>query len=71
MFRLYNILYNRQRDSKKGPTDDEIDVAAGRRIMDPNAANAWLVELEKATNRLADAFNKQIQKAEVCSILIL
>lgn len=67
MYRLYTILYNRQHENKKGPTDEEIEVAAGRRLMNPEAASAWLAELEKASNRLADAFNKQILKAQVCS----
>ena len=63
MYHLYTILYNHG----KPPTANEIEVAAGYKIMDPEAANTWLVELEKATNKLADAFNKQVQCAQVCS----
>ena len=37
--------------------------------MDPEAENTWLVELEKATNKLADTFNRQVQHAQVCSCL--
>lgn len=43
-------------------------MAAGCRLMNPEAANAWLVELERASNRLADTFNKQILKAQVWSM---
>ena len=63
MYHLYMILYNHG----KPPTADEIEVAAGHKIMDPEAANTWLVELEKAMNKLADAFNRQVQHAQVCS----
>jgi len=70
MFCLYNILYTHQCNNNKGPTDDEIKVAAGRRIMNAKAANAWLVELKKTTTRLADTFNKQMQKAQVYLMLV-
>ena len=55
-------------ETSSATSDSDIEeIAAGRKIMDPEAANTWLVELEKAMNKLADAFNRQVQHAQVCS----
>ena len=55
-------------ETSSAASDSDIEaIAAGHKIMDPEAVNTWLVELEKATNKLADAFNRQVQRAQVCS----
>ena len=55
-------------ETSSAASDSDIEeIAAGHKIMDPEAANTWLVELEKAMNKLADAFNRQVQCAQVCS----
>ena len=51
-------------ETSSAASDSDIEeIAAGCKIMDPEAVNTWLVELEKATN----AFNRQVQCAQVCS----
>ena len=48
MHRLYLIL----KDHKEPPTNDEIAIAAGRKVLDPALAADYLVQLEKTSTIL-------------------
>ena len=61
MHRLYLIL----KDRKEPPTDDEIAIAAGRKVLDPVLAADYLVQLEKTSTNLVNAFKQQSQRAVV------
>ena len=61
MHRLYLIL----KDRKEPPTDDEIAIAAGRKVLDSALADDYLVQLEKTSTNLVNAFKQQSQRAAV------
>jgi len=61
MHRLYLVL----KDRKESPTDDEISVAAGRKVLDPAVAADYLLQLEKASTNLVNIFKQQTQRAAV------
>jgi hypothetical protein len=61
MYRLFLILKNRPTP----PTDEEALIASGKKILDSGKATEYLVQLEKASNTIIDAFNKQIEKPDV------
>ena len=61
MHQLYLIL----KDHKEPPTDDEIAIAAGRKVLDPALAADYLVQLEKTSTNLVNAFKQQSQRAVV------
>jgi hypothetical protein len=61
MHRLYLVL----KDRKERPTDDEIAIAAGKKILDPTLAADYLLQLEKASTNLENAFKQQSQRAAV------
>ncbi|KAG1841278.1 hypothetical protein F4604DRAFT_1939544 [Suillus subluteus] len=58
MYRLYLILKSRGTP----PTEDELKMAQGEKVLDPDAAAAYLTQLEQASANLVDAFNKQVNK---------
>jgi hypothetical protein len=45
------------------PTEDELKLAQGEMVLDPDAAAAYLMQLKQASANLVDAFNKQVNKA--------
>ncbi|KAJ6506011.1 hypothetical protein DFH09DRAFT_883395, partial [Mycena vulgaris] len=55
MHRLYEILKGRS----EPPTQDELDIAAGKKHLDSAAASAYLGKLETASNSILAAFCKQ------------
>ncbi|KAG2129576.1 uncharacterized protein EDB93DRAFT_117024, partial [Suillus bovinus] len=59
MYRLYLILKSRGTP----PTEDELKMVRGEKVLDPDAAAAYLTQLEQASANLIDAFNKQVNKA--------
>jgi hypothetical protein len=61
MYRLFTVLKNR----KEPPTEEEILIASGKKVLDPATAVDYLRQLEHAPNTIVDAFNQQIQKAAV------
>lgn len=61
MYWLYSVLKNRS----EPPTEDERLIASGKKMLDPATAAEYLVQLEKASNTLVDAFNQQAQKTAV------
>jgi hypothetical protein len=62
MHRLYLIL----KDRDELPTEEEKDIAAGKKTIDPAHAAKYLFELEKASTSIVDLFNQQHQHAAVC-----
>ena len=67
MYQLFCILNNRD----EPPTEDEIAVAQGRKMMDPKVADEWLQKLEKSSKNLSDMFKRQIDQTAVCSLLFV
>ncbi|KAJ7912827.1 hypothetical protein B0H13DRAFT_1516258, partial [Mycena leptocephala] len=55
MHRLYEILKGRS----ESPTQDELDIAAGKKHLDTTKASAYLGKLETASNSILAAFRKQ------------
>jgi hypothetical protein len=64
MHRLYLVL----KDCKEPPTDDEIAIAAGRKVLDPTLAADYLLQLEKASTNLVNVFKQQSKQATVSSL---
>ena len=67
MHRLYNIL----KDSTDPPTDDELAIASGKKVLDAEAANAYLGRVETASANLLSMFAKQSQENAVSKIWFL
>ena len=61
MHQLYLVL----KDCKEPPTDDEIAIASGRKILEPEKATDYLLKLEKASSNLINIFKQQSQWAAV------
>jgi len=61
MYRLHLILKGRD----EPPTQEEKDIAAGKKTIDPARAAEYLVELEKASTSIVNLFNRQHQHAVV------
>jgi hypothetical protein len=61
MYRLYEVLKGRPTP----PTDEELLIAAGKKVLDPEAASAFLQKLESASNTIIEAFNQQNLKNAV------
>ena len=58
MYRLYLILKN----CTEPPTDEELDIACGKKVLDADAANSYLGCVEVAsTANLLSMFTKQSQ----------
>ena len=59
MYWLYLILKSRGTP----PTEDELKMARGEKVLDLAAAAAYVTQLEQASTNLVDTFNKQVNKA--------
>jgi len=59
MYRLYLLL----KSCGTPPTDDELRIARGEKVLDATAAAQYLVQLKQASVNIVDAFNKQVTKA--------
>src|SRR5882762_1782825 len=59
---LYLIL----KDQEEPPTEEEKDIAAGKKSLDQACAAEYLVEMEKASMSIINLFNQQHQHAAVC-----
>jgi hypothetical protein len=62
MYRLFLLL----KDRNEPPTEDEIAIGAGKKVLDPTAANEYLVQLEKSSSKLIDALHQQNERTAVC-----
>jgi hypothetical protein len=67
LYRLYILLKGRD----KPPTQDEIAIASGRKVLDPAKATAYLDELKKASTTIVDLFHRQAEQTKVCSLLVI
>jgi hypothetical protein len=63
MYHLYKVL----KAHSTPPTDDELLIAAGKKVLNAKAASEFLQKLEKASNTIIKAFNQQNLKDAVCS----
>jgi hypothetical protein len=61
IYKLYLILKSRG----TAPTEDELKIARGEKLLDPGAAAEYIRQLEQASVNIVDAFNKQVNKASV------
>ena len=64
MYRLYIIL----KDRTEPPTDDELAIASAEKVLDTEAANAYLGRVEAASANLLSLFAKQSQENAVSKI---
>jgi hypothetical protein len=60
-YRLYLIL----KDRADAPTDEELAIASGEKVLDAEAANAYLGQVEVASANLRSMFAKQTQENAV------
>lgn len=65
MFRLFTVLKARVDSGGMPVTEDEIEIAAGRKVLDPSTASEYLAKLEQASQTIVDAFRKQVETAAV------
>lgn len=71
MFRLYNILKERQ-DQKDGTiSQDEIDIASGKTDLDSLMAADFVKQLDQKTENIRKAFAQQEVKSIVRSLFYL
>ena len=61
MYRLYEVLKARP----EPPTTEELDIASGRKKLDPSAAGEYISKLEKASENIIDALQRQAERATV------
>lgn len=59
MYWLYLIL----KSCGTPPTEDELKMARGEKVLDPAAAAAYVTQLEQTSANLVNAFSKQVNKA--------
>jgi hypothetical protein len=64
MFRLYEILKVRS----DPPTQDELDIASAKKKLDDPAARAYVSQLEKASENIVDALQRQAAQAAASSL---
>ena len=61
MYRLYLLL----KDRAEPPTDEEKDIAGGRKSLDAAKAAEYVKHLEKSSTNIVNLFNQQHQQAAV------
>lgn len=64
MYHLYMALKERSPDQI---TQKELDIASGRRILDPGEMSELLGTYEANSSTIQAAFQKQVDAAAVCS----
>jgi hypothetical protein len=70
MYRFFTVLSERSDDEPI--SQEEIDYASGKKVLDPKAepkANAYLNRLEKSSENIQAAFQKQADAAAVTFLL--
>lgn len=67
MYRLYTVL----KLQGSPPSDDELSMAQGKKTLDPNTADQYLISLEKASNNLDQIFQSQAMANVVCPFSFL
>lgn len=58
MYQLYTILKNHP----ESPTKKDMDIASGRKVLEADAATAYLGHIEKASANILLMFAKQSQQ---------
>ena len=66
MFKLFSVL--KDRSSNQPPTAEELDIASGKKMLDPEKAKAWFTNLEAASQNIHQAFQKQAEVAAVSQV---
>jgi hypothetical protein len=61
MYRLYEVLKARS----EPPTTEELDIASGRKKLDASAAGEYILKLEKASENIIEALQRQAERATV------
>jgi hypothetical protein len=69
MFRLYSILKSRRPEDHI--TQEEIDIASGKRPLTAEASAEFLGGLQAQSENLKNAFAKQREQAVVCTYYAL
>lgn len=64
MYRLYELLKVRS----DPPTQDELDMASGKKKLDGPAARAYVSQLEKASGNIIEALQRQAAQAVASSL---
>jgi hypothetical protein len=64
MFRFYNVL--KERPADQPITQEEIDIASGKKTMDPEKVTEYVKNLEVMSENIIRAFEKQGVAAAVC-----
>ncbi len=67
MHRLYTILHG----CAEPPTEEEIEIAAGKQKLDVKATIKYLKKLEIASENIVQAFQQQAMQAAVCLLVSL
>ena len=63
MFKLFTML--KDRSSEQPVTQEELDIACGKKLLDPAKAKAWFNNLEAASKNVRQAFEKQVEASAV------
>ncbi len=63
MYQLYEVLYK----WPEPPTTEEEEIASGKRTLDNDASHQYLSQLEKASENIVKALEKQAAKVLVCA----
>ena len=67
MFKLFSVLKDRSGDQQA--TAEELEIASGKKILDPVKAKEWFTNLEAASQNIHQAFQKQTEVAAVSHFL--
>lgn len=67
MYRLYMAMKERSSDEI---THDEIAIASGKKVLDPEALSDFLQKLESTSMTIQKAFEKQVKTAAVSRIIL-
>jgi hypothetical protein len=62
MHRLYELFKSRP----EPPTQDEPDIASGQKKLNASAAGAYILKLEKASENIIEALQRQAVQGAVC-----
>jgi hypothetical protein len=66
MYQLYKLLKGRS----TLPTDEELLIAARKKVLNPKATSEYLQKLENTSNTIVQAFNQQNLKNAICFHII-
>ena len=63
MFKLFSVLKDRSGDQQA--TAEELEIASGKKMLDPEKAKEWFSNLDAASQNIHQAFQKQAEVAAV------